>query len=232
MKGLYPTLFDKLEAILGRYEFSQPQDVRMQPMDRNPVPGIKVYDGFYCPAKLEDGRPCPEVCLKTSALYVHITKHQRGDQGQYTKENLSDYPCNCQTLFTSNHRKYFRVKPKADEWLESSVNPWSSFKSGESPFPENTTKFLEPYKEEELPSLLRITQWHNFIHKFRNDPQDVVDLIKHPAKPWEGQGEEQSDSERALKKLSEISNFWMAQISEQWKEAEDYIHRVLHRFPV
>lgn len=222
LKNSHPILFEDLKLALDQHEFSQPEDVRQQPMDRNPVPGVEIQNGLYCPIKLEDGTSCSEVRLKTSSMYAHIIKDHSSQKGQFNERSLSGYQCDCQTIFTANHRKYFRVKLGTEECLKSEI----------SDLPGIATGLLEPYKDEELPSILRTTQWHIFIQEFRRNPKDIVRLIEHPAQRLERQSGEDSNIERALGKLPKLSNFWMGEVHKQWVNATDFTRRMLYEFPV
>jgi hypothetical protein len=66
-------------------------------------------------------------------------------------------------------------------------------------------KPIEPLRDGELPSLVQHAQWHSWVSNFREDPADVVGLVKFP----EGSQADLDETERLLTRLPRILNLWM-----------------------
>lgn len=218
-------LTSQLEQTLLELSFDDPKKVRRQPHDRAPVSGIKIRSGFYCPVII-DGTQCRHTAEKTSSIVTHIkTSHKTTKASNWS---LEDYTCNCQTLFTSNLRMFFRVQAGLAN-LESSQNPYSVFLrqtiSMPSPAPPP-----EPAKYDELPSFLRVTRWSEFLKPYRGDPKDVAALIQYPKPQTLKSPGADIDLERVLCKLPDVTKAWADTVHRQWIESSDYIQRTLARY--
>lgn len=225
--GQHPSLGQQLEAALGDYPFRPPDEVKFQPTDRAPVKGITVHRGFYCPVLSEDGSPCCVTYREPASLYEHVKKKHECNSNRPKQNELLGFSCDCQTIFNSNHRRYFRVKTEPKGPPEDSRNPYTAFVQEEQRMMPGG--FLEAIKPEELPSLLRVTQWHMFVGDHRENPKDVVDLIQHPAR---SSGSEGSSEDQMLSKLPRISEAWLADVGGYWKESSEWIRRVLNGYPM
>lgn len=229
-------LLSRLTIALKGYKFQQLEHIRNQPAGRAPIPGIKVHSGFYCSVLSADGIPCSSAFLKLESLYQHTKSCPTpSNKEKKKKKELQNYACDCQTIFTSSSRKYFRVKTGLVDQQVSPVNPYSVFVQQEMSIPGNSDLgMLEKFRNEELPSLLRMTRWHLYVEKYRGDPQDVVDLIQLPtagkqAESW-SMGKDEP-MEETLKKLPVVSEAWVAQAHRYWQMCTHPMHRALYGHP-
>lgn len=221
IKTEHPNPQSELERNLTGYSFAIPGRVRFQPNGGPPIPGIKVLRGYYCPI-LEGGKMCGASYYKTSSLYKHVITHPTRPNRPKEKD-LSRYHCDCQTLFIGKLRKIFSVKTGLDPTNDHSPNPYSVFiQKGVLPIPGIFSKTREALKTEELPSLLRGTQWHLFVEKYRGNPADIVGLIKLPSPPAE---------DSALAKLPRVSKIWFDVIEAYQKASTNRMVRVLVGYP-
>jgi len=226
--GLSTALCDALNGI----SFALPREVRNQPHHRAPISGIQVWRGFYCPMTDSSGKQCLYTAGATSTVETHIkTKHQ-GDRSRPHVNDLEGYPCDYQTLFTGNLRQYFQVRPGLtglEAHLDGYNNPYSVFTKQKSTA-SSSDFHPQPIKDDELSSPLRATRWNVFVEPYRNNPRDVVDLIRYPTAripPW--LASEEHTFEKVLSKLPDLSEEWVDTVFWVWKTSSLYVHRTLAR---
>ena len=183
IRGEHPTLQSDLARLLQRFHFSVPNSINEQPADRAPVAGIKVHQGWYCPVRLPDQTECRRAYPARSSLEDHLKKEHGSSDNRPKPSQLHRYPCDCQTIFLGSARRYFKVKTGLKDGPGNLADPYSAFiKNGADKIPDSS-KLLEEIRAEELPSLLRATQWHEFLGDHRADPEDIIHLIHHPVPP-------------------------------------------------
>jgi hypothetical protein len=226
-----PTLFSELKKVLEEFQLAKAASVRFQPPNRAPIPGIEVHTGYYCSVLLEDGTKCLRAYRKTGSLYQHLKDTHRTAADRPRKADLSDYDCKCQTIFSGNLKRYFKVITGLSG-LEQAVNPYSVFVQSASDEIPSSSKVLEQLKTRELPSLLRITKWHLFVDGYREDPKDIVHLIRHPASSASTPREQDCEVERVLAKLPDIADAWMAKIAVYHQLSTHTMLRILHGMPM
>jgi hypothetical protein len=234
IERLRPGLGKSLQEALGAITFADPREIRHQPHDQPPIPGIHVGNGFYCPMTKSDGQPCIYTAGKTSSIDTHIKRTHQGDKSRPQVKDLENYPCCYQTLFTGNLKRFFRVRTGLTGLMthpEGSHNPYSAFilqaKTALSP-----DFHPEPIKDDELPSLLRATRWNTFLEPYRKCPDDVVGLVQFPAARHIGIRRNGSSLEKVLSRLPDVSEVWMDTVHGYWSVSRPYIHRILARCPM
>ena len=221
----HPGLEASLDKVLRDFPFADPEEVRFQPADRAPIPGIPILEGFHCPITLSDGTTCRRAFPKATTLYNHVLNQHKDVSNKPKPQELSNYPCDCQTIF-SRPVFHFRVKTGVREEPENCRNVYSTFIQGDaSKVPGNSTKSLEALKNEDLPSILRATQWHEYIKDYRDDPNRIVDLICYP----KGMG---GSEEGVLGRLPKIADKWMAQVRVHWVGSTPNMKKFLNGFPI
>ena len=179
-----------------------------------------VLKGFYCPVLLDDGTSCSFTVSQESSLKEHLKGHPKSHSRPKNNE-LKSYVCDCQTVFISTQRLYFRVKTGLGP---DPLNPYSVFLRHEAKnVPGDFSKSVETFKNEELPSLLQDTQWHLFVEGYRTDPQDIVGLIRYLTGSVDGQ----EPLEKILANLPGVSDAWMLKASRYWEQSSDHARRVL-----
>lgn len=226
MRKQHPDLQSRLEVALSGYHLPEPRVIMLQPTDTAPIPGITVHPGFYCPMKLPDGTTCCRTYRQESSLADHLKKTHIECSSKPNAKEVSNYSCNCQTIFT-NPVRYFRVKTGRREKPENYPNVYTAFILEELPkLPTKSTMSIERLKNEDLPSLLRGTQWHLYISNYRHNPKDVVDLIRHPDK------KDALDGGQALSRLPKIANLWMAMVGRHWEACTANMRKFLNGFPI
>jgi hypothetical protein len=214
---------------MEKYHFASPAQAKAQPNDRDRIPGIAVHNGYYCPVTLSGGQRCCETYRKTSSLYEHVKKIHRSATDRPKEADLIQYTCECQTVFSEN-RAYFRIKTGSREPLQHQTNPYETFVQKEaSTALGSRPKPMESLRNEELPSLLRVSQWHEFVGGYRKAPEDVVGLIEPPSRSW-NVGD--SSEVRALGKLPRISQAWLAKVCRFWKDSTEWMRRILDGYPM
>jgi len=221
IKKIHPNLAQRLENILQGYQFSTLESVMDQPVGRPPIPGITVHEGYYCPVKTEDGTQC----LVTYPARTTMERHLQGHKGVWKPKaaELDRYLCSCQTISTEQKR-YFRVLARP---LEDHASVYTMFVEEEmAKVPGPSAGSLEKLKTEELPSLLRGTQWHEYVMDFRNDPKDVVDLIAFP------DAKDKSAMGQVLSMLPGIAETWMQQVREYRKNGSENMKKCLNGLPI
>jgi hypothetical protein len=228
IKTKHPNLLSDLEHHLRGFHFARPSSVRHQPAGRAPIPGVEIYGGYYCPATLEDGTKCSRAYPEVSTLYEHVKKaHEAGNRRNKTE--LEKYPCDCQTIFRGNARRYFRVKTGLlglEDGPENSVNPYSVFVGDGSNETNSDPKVIEKLRNEELPSLLRATQWHVFLGERR---KGVVEFIDHPDRYPKGSA---SPEEKVLAMLPDVCDAWLTKIGYYWRGSTESMKRALDGYPM
>ena len=142
---------------------------------------------------------------------THLKEHPKSHSPE-----LKSYVCDCQTVFISTQRLYFRVKTGLGP---DPLNPHSVFLRHEAKnVPGDFSKSLETFKNKELPSLLRDTQWHLFVEGYRTDPQDIVGLIQYPTGSVDGQ----EPLEKILDNLPGVSDAWMLKAGRYWEQSSNH----------
>ena len=221
---MYPDLGPQLDRILRSYDFEDLKSVLEQPPDRPRIDGIKVHKGFYCPVVL-DGRECLKTFPQHSTMKQHLSNDHKGFQTP-TSSEIHNHLCDCQTL-TVERKHYFRVLSRPTAAAERHQDLYITFIQDEMPnIPGNSTKSLEPMRREELPSLLRQTEWHKFVAEYRNDPEDVVKLILFPDRV------DNSDEGRLLSRLPRIAEAWMRRVHKHQQESTSNMRKFLNGFPI
>ena len=229
MARVYPGLSEVLKQALEQVTFVNPDEVRVQPHNKAPVPGIKVNKGFYCPMEGEDGKQCLYVSGTANTMSTHLKLKHKGDQNRPAPKSIKDFPCDYQTLFTCSLKHFYRVQTGytgLTDLQNNSKNPYLAFLN-QGDLSRNLNPPPEPLRTPELPSFLRITQWHNFLEPYRSDPKDVTALIQYPIDQNPCSPHLEQSSEKVLSKLKDVTNTWMDKVHSYWKESTDYVHRVL-----
>ena len=218
-----PTLQADLERLLQGFRFSEPGSIANQPADRAAIPGIKVHRGYYCPVQLPGGTQCRRAYPAISSLATHVKKEHPKTDDRPKPSQLSRHACDCQTIFIGSTRRYFKVKTGLE-----AEGAYSVFVRNVADKIPDSSKVQEEIKNEELPSLLRATQWHDFIGNYRGEPEDVVDLARYPVRAGLAEG----DVDRALAKLPYVSDAWMAKVGGYHGSATDRMRRALNGYPM
>ena len=232
VKKQNPNLLSKLQSGLAGFPFSTPGEIRRQPAGRAAIPGIKVSPGFYCPLLTDGGATCQAAYLTSSSLHQHCKTAHAKDKGRLTSKTAQNHPCDCQTIYKGDTRRYFRVKTGLMEDVpENSVNPYSVMMRDLASFTPKVSA-IEEFKVEELPSLLRATEWHLFVQNYRKDPKDVVDLIRLPTRLNKSLVGSESDTDRGLAMLLDISEAWVAKVRAHWVTSTPIMRRILDGYPV
>ena len=225
-----PTLKSSFEEVLECYEFSDPSAIKEQLPDRPAIPGIQVFQGYFCPVEMDKGVQCLRAFRVVGSLYEHVKKHHSSLVQRPKQSELGHYTCECQTIY-SNPVKYFRVRAGSllgsKSRVESSVNPYSVFLqcgNTKPSFPHTP----EAITLEELPSLLRATRWDIFIGDHRENPKDVVDLICYPKAD-----KNNSELEAVLCKLPHISECWVDVVEDYFfRNGTEWQERILAGYPM
>jgi len=230
----YPELLQSLEKGLRGFKFSNSRTVKDQPADRAPVAGVKIHRGFYCPLlQTTDGKACLATFVKPQSVYEHCKRWHSKDKDRLKPTQVLDYPCDCQTIFKGNEKKYFRVKAGLlDNVPEDSENPYSVIVRDMAAFIPRDLSATEELKREELPSLLRATEWHLFIEKYRRNPKDVTDLIRLPAGLDRGKIGPEAEVDKGLTMLLEVSEDWVANARGYWEHCTPIMRQILDGYPV
>ena len=210
------------EAI-NRFPLASPTEVRYQPSGRAPIQGIKVHTGFHCPVKQSNGTPCPYVGGNVETLYQHLGKRHKDHPQRPAKYRLEDYRCDYQTLFIGKNRHFFRVRTGLTDIHHRS--PYSLFLNTTdlAPVPNEQP---ERIKDNEIPSFIRRTRWHTFLGDYRKNPKDVVGLIEYPVATYG------TELGKVLRRLENVSNAWMKKVHAYWKDASEYVRRILAHYPM
>lgn len=225
-----PSLLSDLTRLLKGFNFLPRITVRNQPAGNAPIRGIKVHRGYHCPIELADGTECRAAYLKTSSLYKHVRKEHGEHPDRPTEKQLYDYTCDCQSVFGGTDRLYFTVNiGLLEEGRPGTFNAYSAFVgSAENRIPDSS-KPHEEFRNEELPSILRLTEWHLYLDPYRGDPEDIVRLAHHPDRSAKAQS---GAVERVLARLPGISDAWVAKVKGYWKKSTDWMRRVLNGYPM
>lgn len=221
----HPGFGAELLRILGRYPFQDLESVLQQPPDRSPIHGIQVHKGYYCPVKPKGGTECRTAFPEHSTMMHHFSTVHKGVRTPPSQE-VYHYPCNCQTI-TTEKKHYFRVLTVAVAPPGGHPTVYARFIQEESAkIPGKSTKSLEPLRREELPSLLRGTEWHEYVADYRNDPEDVVNLIAYP------NSADRSNEGRILSRLASISEWWMQEVHRHQVNSTPNMRKYLNGFPM
>lgn len=220
MHTLRPGLVQELEINLRGYHFALPSKVRVQDAMRTCIPWLRVHRGLWC-THTENGLRCDSTLLEKSSMKQHIKSHER-------KPVRPAEACYCQTIFIGNLMRYF---PVSESELRDTTLVHRLLVKAEkeaSRARESVPKHIEPYREGELPSLVRQAKWHFWVKEHRGDPVEVTGLIEFPG----GEGAGISDTEQLLLKLPRVSEEWINRACCFWNGATGTMYRYLKGMPV
>lgn len=224
-----PSLARELEEFFEKIgiEFAKTADVKYQPSNGDPIPGILLNLGYYCPLN-QPGKdtPCDHAAGTPKSLNSHLKGCHKRDPKRPTLRSLGAFTCYYQTIFSGNNRHYFKVRPVP----EGIDDPYTLFVSTVS----TTQPRPEVLREGELPSFLRGTRWPTFLQPYRKDPMDVVALIALPTTPASRYlvSQKSAKVERTLCRLPKVSEAWMSKVYSVWEDSSDYVHRILAHYPM
>lgn len=229
IRGTFPTLQARLDEELKHLELAEPDLVMDQPPDRPAIPGLQVFPGHFCP--IDEGMPCSRTFRKVATLYEHIKREHPGLSQKYTKLQLGQYQCDCQTIFPRPMVRYFKVRSGLLSGATGGrLDPYTVFVQGKTTGIPSLPDTPEPIRMEELPSLLRATRWDIFVGRYRNNPKDVVDLVRHPEARA---SEHEVGVEGALYKLQFISECWIDEVEGYYFDhGTEQQERILAGYPM
>lgn len=226
-----PTIGPELEKLLISFDLTPVHEARFQPAGRAPIPGISISRGFYCPLKQRstDAR-CEFVAGETSTLGGHFKSSHKSDPHRPRPDMYQSYACEYQTVFKGGDRHFFRVRTGLAG--QSGPTPYSVFLDTVNAAPP-TKPEPEVIKTDELPSFIRGTRWHIFLHPYRTNAPDVVRLIEFPSiSDIDGMAQDDATVERILRRLPAVAEAWMQKIYDYHVDASDYVQRILANYPM
>jgi len=225
-----PAIQSQVEDCLKAFSFTPVQIARNQPPGKAPIPGITVRKGFYCPLERPDGTPCEYVAGEIGTLDKHSRNKHIGNPQRRSREGLRNYSCDYQSVFSGGDRMFFRVQTGLKDF--GGQNPYTIFLTTVGAAQPPCSK-PEVIKDDELPSFMRRTRWHIFLEPYRENPKDVINLIRRPTIAGiEGMTMEDGCIERTLCMLPTVAEAWFRRVHTYWTDASDYVQRILANYPM
>lgn len=129
---------------------NNPREVKPPPSPCSPIEGIQIQDGFFC-------NICGYCCILDNTLMVHFSILHKGVPG-HSKANSK--PVKVQAFF-ARRPKYFAVTHILRGHEED--NLFSAYLQQCAPEIEATKILNPPLNPNEVPSLLKVTQWHEHL---------------------------------------------------------------------
>ena len=135
-----------------------------------PIEGILVQDGFSCD-------PCSYCCSTIGSMQNHFSTKHKGALGP-AKANFK--PAHVQSLF-ARRPKYFLVTPILRGLNEEDL--FTRYMQQCAPEIEQLKTLIPPLNANEVPPLLKVTQWHEHLKDYtknREQVQKLLELIRLP----------------------------------------------------
>jgi hypothetical protein len=141
-----------------------------------PIKGIKVQDGFTCDL-------CSYCCTALQTMRNHFSDKHRGVLG-FAKANSK--PVQVQAFF-ARYPKFFPVTPSLKGLNKDDL--FTKYVQQCVPEIEALTILNPPLNANEVPPLLKVTQWHEHLKGHTNDRDQVRKLLELTKLPTSKRGE-------------------------------------------
>jgi Orsellinic acid/F9775 biosynthesis cluster protein D len=141
-----------------------------------PIDGILIQDGFSCSL-------CSHCCTTFRSMQTHFSSKHKDSSG-FAKDNSN--AAKVQALFT-RRPKYFAVKPILRGLNEDDL--FTVYLRQCAPELDSLKILNPPLTPNEVPPLLKITQWHEHLKDYTTDRDTVRKLLELLKLPTSKQGE-------------------------------------------
>jgi hypothetical protein len=141
-----------------------------------PIEGILVQDGFGC-------NLCSHCCMTVGSMQTHFSRKHKGTLGS-AKANYR--PVQVQALF-ARRPKYFAVTPSLRGLNEEDL--FTVYLQQCAPDIEALRILNPPLNPNEIPPLLKITQWQEHLKVYISDRDTVRNLLELTKIPTSKEGE-------------------------------------------
>jgi hypothetical protein len=174
---LLPTDKRNLQAIINNLTFLDDSiEIASPNPPCPPIEGIKVQDGFACDL-------CSYCCIAVQTMRNHFNDKHKGALG-FPKSNCK--PVQVQAFF-ARRPKFFAVTPSLRGLNKD--NLFTKYLQQCAPEIEALTILNPPLNANEVPPLLKVTQWHEHLKDYTNTRVQVQKLLELTKLPTSKKGE-------------------------------------------
>jgi hypothetical protein len=151
-------------------------DVALPPYPGPPIEGIKVQNGFIC-------KLCNFCCPSDQTMVTHFGSMHKGIPGH---SKAHSEPASIQAYF-AQRPKYFKVVPILHGLNEDDL--FSVYLQQCAPPIEALRVLNPPLDPNEVPPLLKVTQWHEHLGLYTTDREKIRKLLELTTLPTSNRGE-------------------------------------------
>jgi hypothetical protein len=151
-------------------------DVALPPYPGPPIEGIKIQNGFIC-------KLCNFCCPSDQTMVTHFGSMHKGIPGH---SKAHSEPASIQAYFAQRPR-YFKVLPILHGQSEDDL--FSVYLRQCAPPIEGLTVLNSPLDPNEVPPLLKVTQWHEHLRVYTADRGKIRKLLELTTLPTSNRGE-------------------------------------------
>ena len=160
-----------IQAVLNKPSIiKKPSDITPPKYPCPPIDGLEQKKGLICTV-------CHYCCCEKGSMNQHFSKHHRSSNHT---SNTGSKPATVQ-VFSSQNRAYFQVLPVLSGMSQD--NLFTIYLEQVAPLIDSLHLFNPPLDHNEVPPLLKVTQWHEHLAEYIDGDKNKVRLLLELTQP-------------------------------------------------